>query len=238
MKLHLFIPILLNFTTFLTASKSKNAYHETLIDISNQMANPELVVCITGVSNSGKTYFANTVKRVLYELFYVDTEVVHQDYFFMPLDITPVEIVNLTNSEPRLYPRFEEVLSYDWAGLWEYASNVVAKEKSNRVVIIEGSIILQAKRAFSLCDKVFEITVDFETALRRRQARKDYIDMFMAKREFFRDVTWAEHAKYITIAEMLAKRAGHEIVQVEETAIFEASSEGKIEKFVIDLLFG
>lgn len=238
MKLHLFIPFLLTNTTFLTALRSKNDFHKKMIHINKKMANPELVVCITGVSNSGKTYFANTVKRVLYEKFQVETEVVHQDYFFMPLDITPVEIVNLTNSDPRLYPRFEEVLSYDWAGLWEYASNVAAKEKSNRVVIIEGSIILQAKRAFRLCDKVFEITVDFETALKRRQARKDYIDMFMTKREFYRDVTWAEHEKYMEIATLLAWHFGHEIVQVEETAISKAGVDRNIEEFVIDLLFG
>ena len=75
---------------------------------------------------------------------------------------------------------------YNWMGLRDYAKNVVNKERNNRVVIIEGSLILQAERAFTLCDKVFEILVDFEVALQRRQNRKDYVDLFMMEREYRR----------------------------------------------------
>ena len=218
----------------------KNPKFRQFQEISEKLSNPRLAICITGVSNSGKTYFANIIQNVLKSNFQVETEIVHQDYFFMPIDITPVEILKFNNSEsenPIIYPRFEEVLSYDWTGLWEYASNVVKKERNNRVVIIEGSIILQAKRAFKLCDRVFEIKVDFETALKRRQARKDYADMYMTRRDYVRDITWVEHAKYMEIAEILAGQSGKEIVKIRETEITAAQNDGDIVEFVLNLLF-
>merc|ERR1711881_69616 len=219
------------------ASTSSTAFNPKVALLGERLVNNNFTICVTGVSNSGKTYFSNMITKYLYQKFRLNTIIVHQDYFFIPLDITPNEVVGFhADGNEKLYPRFEEALSYDWVGFWQYATNVINKERRTSIVIVEGSIILQAERAFHLCNKIVDITIDFETGLKRRQGRKDYVDDFMKKREYYEKITWAEHIRYMEVAEIVAKQTNNPIIHISDKSIMLAEERGSLEEFISDQL--
>lgn len=121
------------------------------------------VVGLSGITCSGKTTLAKKIQEVM-----PDTVVISQDEYFLPPDSEKHTFIDELN-----HANWELVTSLDMARLLndveEYRSE--KPESQQRLLVIEGIVILNYRPIAELCRQKFFITLNKEACWERRQLR-------------------------------------------------------------------
>jgi len=216
--------------------------------------------CISGVSNSGKTYYSTKLLKPTLEKFYNFTvDMVHLDDFLVqPMDAQEHERYSIKFNRGGskfertvLYPALDEVSGYNFGLFWDsvrehdgIARKSLAQGHSGienrKFLIVEGHKMLKAPIAFNLCDLVFEITVDVNVAMKRRRKRKDKeayrLYPLMKTQEWFEQVTWPNHEHYKKVSAALANKVNKVIRTMDNKDIPRKSDLEKLRFFIVKTL--
>ena len=194
-------------------------------------------ICITGVSNSGKTYWVkNYLAAYLRHGHNLNVNVVHQDDFWIkPATYNEFDFFDV-DGESLLLRNLEGFGAINNQQLWDQFGRIKMQSTQGKITILEGHKILKNSVSFDLCDVSFDILIDSQTGMERRMKRTDYSDPVTKQPVYYRDITLPTHAKYMEVANALAFNAGKTVFKVDGDELAEIDDEVKMGEFV-DRLF-
>lgn len=207
--------------------------HKTVQNWLNHEVN---TICITGVSNSGKTYWVkNYLATYLRNAHHLNVNVVHQDDFWIkPATYNEFDFFNVSG-ESRLLRNLEGFGAINNQKLWDEFGKFKSESKMGEIIILEGHKILKNSVSFELCDVSFDILIDPKTGMKRREKRTDYSDEITKKPAYYQDITLPTHEKYMEVANALAFEAGKKVFKVDGNKLADIDDEFTMGKFVDEL---
>merc|ERR1711935_485274 len=190
-------------------------------------------ICITGVSNSGKTYWVkNYLAAYLRHGHNLNVNVLHQDDFWIkPADYNEFDFFNV-DGQSLLLRNLEGFGAIDNQKLWDEFGKIKTGSKKGDITILEGHKILKNSVSFELCDVSFDILIDSKIGMDRRSKRTDYSDPVTKQPVYYRDITLPTHAKYMEVANALASKSGKTVFKVDGDELAQIDDEVEMGVFV------